>query len=44
LVCAYYGVILASPAIFLQAAATIGVYPILSRLLSGFQIALLRQV
>jgi rod shape-determining protein MreD len=44
LVCAYYGAILASPAIFFHAAATIGVYPILSRLLSGFQIALLRQV
>lgn len=43
LVCAYYGVILASPAIFFQAAATIGIYPILSRLLSGFQIELLRQ-
>jgi rod shape-determining protein MreD len=43
LVCAYYGAILASPAIFFQAMATIGVYPILSRLLSGFQIALLRQ-
>lgn len=44
LVCAYYGVILASPAIFFQAAATIGVYPILSRLLSGLQIAPLRQI
>jgi rod shape-determining protein MreD len=44
LVCAYYGVILASPAIFFQAVVTIGVYPIVSRLLSGFQIALLRQV
>jgi hypothetical protein len=44
LTCIYYGALLASDAVLFQALITIGVFPILSRLLLRCQLAVLRHV